>query len=137
MAEMVMKEMVKKAGVSQYFEIDSAATSREEIGNGIHYGTREKLKEMGIPCGEHYARQINKKDYEYYDYLIIMDRNNARNLERIIGDDYEHKVYPLLSFANKNRDIADPWYTGNFDDTYHDVAEGCQALLNYLCDKGV
>ena len=132
MAEMVMKDMVHKVGLDNEFEIDSAATSREEIGNGMHYGTKRKLTEMNIPYTEHYARQVTISDYSNYDYLIVMDQNNVRNLLHIIGNDNEHKVHTLLSFANINRDIADPWYTRRFDDCYEDVLRGCEGLLKHL-----
>ena len=132
MAQYVFEYMVRERGLEDEFEIDSAATSREEIGNGVHHGTRRKLAEEGIPCGDHRARQVTKGDYEHFDYLIIMDENNRRNLMRIIGSDPEHKVYKLLDFSDNPRDIADPWYTGNFDVTYDDIDEGCRAFLEHL-----
>ena len=132
MAQYVFEDIVKKRGIADLFEIDSAATSREEIGNGVHHGTRRKLAKMGIPCGDHRARQVTKADYEYYDYLLIMDANNRRNLMRIIGGDPKHKVHGLLDFSSDPRDIADPWYTGNFDVTYEDIAEGCRDFLQYV-----
>ena len=132
MAQYVFEYMVREQGLESEFEIDSAATSREEIGNGVHHGTRRKLAEEGIPCGDHRARQVTKADYEHFDYLIIMDENNMRNLMRIIGSDPEHKVYKLLDFSDNPRDIADPWYTGNFDVTYDDIDEGCKAFLEHL-----
>ena len=133
MAEYVMKYYVKEAGLEAQFYIDSAATSREEIGNPVHYGTRKKLREVGIPCGDHRARQMQRKEYEEYDYLIGMDGANIRNMNRILGGDPEHKVYKLLDFTQRRgQDIADPWYTGNFEDTYRDVTEGCRGFLTYL-----
>ena len=135
MAQYVLEDMVKKQGLEDLFEIDSAATSREEIGNGVHHGTRRKLAEMGIPCGDHCARQVTKADYEYYDYLLIMDTNNRRNLLRIIGSDPQDKVHGLLDFSSDPRDIADPWYTGNFDVTYEDIAEGCRDFLHFTLDR--
>ena len=132
MAQYVFEYMVRERGLESEFEIDSAATSREEIGNGVHHGTRRKLAEEGIPCGDHRARQVTKGDYEHFDYLIIMDENNRRNLMRIIGNDPERKVYKLLDFSDNPRDIADPWYTGNFDVTYDDIDEGCRAFLNWV-----
>ena len=132
MAQYVFEYMVRARGLESEFEIDSAATSREEIGNGVHHGTRRKLAEEGIPCGDHRARQVTKADYEHFDYLIIMDENNRRNLMRIIGSDPEHKVYKLLDFSDNPRDIADPWYTGNFDVTYDDIDEGCRVFLEHL-----
>ncbi len=135
MAEFVMKDMVRKAGLEDNIYIESAATSREEIGNDTHPGTKRKLTEAGVPFTKRRARQVTKADYDEFDYLVIMDQNNYRNLFRIIGDDPEEKVYKLLDFAGKDRDIADPWYTGNFDDTYDDVIEGCEALLEHLTEK--
>ena len=135
MAQSVFANMVKKAGLDDCFEIDSAATSREEIGCPPHYGTVNKLRQVGIPVVPHRARQMTKADYEYYDYLIGMDSANIRNMHRIVGNDVEGKIYKLLSFAGKSGDIADPWYTGNFDDTYRDVVEGCEAFLQYLVEN--
>ncbi len=135
MAEFVMKDMVRKAGLEDEYYIESAATSREEIGNDTHPGTKRKLTEAGIPFTKRRARQVTKSDYDEYDYLVIMDQNNLCNLNRIIDGDPDEKVFKLLDFAGKNRDIADPWYTGNFDETYEDVVEGCQALLEYLENK--
>lgn len=132
MAEFVMKDLVQKHNLSQEFFIASAATSTEEIGNDIHYGTRHKLKEMGIPFSRRAAIQLKKSDYDKYDYLIGMDDWNIRNIMRIIKNDPKNKVYKLLTFAGKSRDVDDPWYTGNFDETYNDVLEGCQALLKWL-----
>ena len=137
MAEMVLKYLVRERGLADLFYIDSAATSREEIGNGVHYGTRRKLAEVGIPCEDHRARQVTKKDYEKFDYLIVMDTNNVRNLNRIIGSDPDGKVYKLLDFTQRQgASIADPWYTGDFDETYRDVLEGCEGFLKYLSENG-
>lgn len=132
MAEYVLKDMVEKLEIADNFYIDSAATSTEEIGNGVHRGTRQKLTEMNILCGNHRARQITKNDYDEYDYLIGMDSANIRNIGRIVGFDREKKVYKLLDFTNRQGDIADPWYTGNFDITYDDIVEGCEGLLRSL-----
>ena len=132
MAQFVFQDMVNKAGLSGNFHIDSAATSREEIGNGVHYGTRQKLQQEGIPCGNHRARQMTRKDYQEFDLLIGMDDWNIRNMQRIAGGDPDHKIRKLLEFAGSRRDIADPWYTGNFDVTYADAVEGLEALWNYL-----
>ena len=131
MAEFVMKELVRRAGRQADFLIESAATSREEIGNDIHYGTRTKLREMGIPFSRHAARQITPADYNKYDYLIAMDDENIYYMNRVWGPDPEHKIKMLLSFAGKDRDIADPLYTGNFDQTYDDILEGCSAFLEF------
>ena len=137
MAEMVLKQLVRERNIADCFYIDSAATSREEIGNGVHYGTRRKLAEVGIPCEDHRARQVTKKDYEKFDYLIVMDSNNVRNLNRIIGSDPDGKVYKLLDFTERTgASIADPWYTGNFDETYRDVLEGCEGFLKKVSEDG-
>lgn len=135
MAEYVMKDMVEKRGLSDCFCIDSAATSTEEIGNGVHRGTRGKLHEMGIYCGDHRAVQMERSDYEKYDYLIGMDTWNIRNMNRIAGKDPEEKIHRLLDFGTHPRDIADPWYTGNFDETYEDIVEGCEALLRHIMEE--
>ena len=132
MAESVLTHLVKQRGLSDCFEINSAATSREEIGNPPHYGTVGKLKQVGIPVVPHRARQITMTDYEYYDYLIGMDSVNIRNMNRIAGGDPQGKIYKLPSFAGLSKDIADPWYTGNFDETYNDVLEGCEAFIDHL-----
>lgn len=132
MAEFVFQDMIHKKGLTDCFQVASAATSREEIGNTIHPGTRCKMKEEGIPVWERQARQITKKDYQEYDYLIAMDQQNIRNIERITGKDKENKVHLLLDFTNRPGNIADPWYTGNFDQTYEDVVEGCEGLLETL-----
>ena len=115
MAESVFTHMVKQRHMEHLFEIDSAATSREEIGNGPHYGTVNKLRQVGIPVVPHRAVQMTQADYEYYDYLIGMDTANIRNMNRIAGGDPNGKIYKLLSFAGSGRDVADPWYTGDFD----------------------
>lgn len=135
MAESVFTHIVNKRGLADCFEIDSAATSREEIGNPPHYGTVTKLKRVGIPVVPHRARQMTMKDYEYYDYLIGMDSANIRNMNRIAGGDPAGKIHKLPSFAGYSKDIADPWYTGNFDETYTDVLEGCEAFLDYLFEN--
>ena len=132
MAESVMTHLVNEAGLSDEFEIDSAATSREEIGNPLHYGTVKKLGEVGIPVVPHRSRQMTETDYDKFDYLIAMDENNLRNMKRFVGSDEESKVSLLLEHAGRSGDIADPWYTGNFDLTYNDVMDGCKGLLREL-----
>lgn len=132
MAEFVMKDLVEKCGKSDDFLIESRATSTEEIGNPVHQGTRRKLAEHGISCSGKRAVQLRKSDYEKYDLLICMDDWNVRNTLRIIVSDPQNKVRKLLSFAGESGDIADPWYTGNFDETYDDVLRGCTALLEKL-----
>ncbi len=132
MAEFVLRDMVKKQGRSDEFYIRSCATSTEEIGNPVHYGTRRKLAEVGISCEGKTAVQMTKADYDKYDYIIAMDENNIRNIMRIIKSDPENKVSLLLDFADEHRSIADPWYTGDFDTTYRDVVKGCTALLSKI-----
>ena len=132
MAESVMTHIVKQQNLDSQFHIFSAATSREEIGNTPHYGTVGKLRSLGIPLVPHRAVQMTRDDYKKYDYLIGLDQMNIRNMMRIVGRDDEHKVVKLLDFGKNPRDIADPWYTGNFDVTYDDILEGCEALLEYL-----
>ena len=132
MAESVFTHMVKTRHIDHLFEINSAATSREEIGNGPHYGTVNKLHQVGIPVVPHRAVQMTSHDYDYYDYLIGMDTANIRNMNRIAGGDPDSKIYKLLTFAGSGRDVADPWYTGDFDATYRDVVEGLEAFLQYL-----
>lgn len=132
MAESVMTHIVKQQNLDSQFHIFSAATSREEIGNTPHYGTVGKLRSLGIPLVPHRAVQMTRDDYKKYDYLIGMDQMNIRNMMRIVGRDDDHKVVKLLDFGENPRDIADPWYTGNFDVTYDDILEGCEALLEYL-----
>ena len=130
MAEFVMKDLLSKEGIEAY--VASAATSTEEIGNPVHRGTRAKLGQYGISTEGKYAVQLTKSDYGKYDYLIGMDTYNIRNMLRILGGDPEGKVCKLLSFAGEDGDIADPWYTGNFDDTYDDVLKGCRALIEAI-----
>ncbi len=135
MAEFVFKDMVAKAGLSDQFYIESAATSREEIGNDTDPRTKRVLTEHGIPFTKRRARQMTKADYDKFDYIICMDDNNIRNLMRIIGSDSDNKVTKLLQHAGKNENIADPWYTGNFNDTWDGVLEGCTALLEEIKTK--
>lgn len=132
MAEFVMKDLVKKAGLEKKIYIESAATSLEEIGNDIHRGTRGKLLQMGIPFERRAARRITAADYEKFDLLVGMDEENLYYMNRAWNNDPEGKIRLLLEFAGKNREVADPWYTGNFDQTYLDVQEGCEAILAQL-----
>ena len=136
MAEFVFRDMIQKKGMSDHFHIASAATSSEEIGNPVHYGTVNKLRTVGISTAGKYAVQLKRKDYKEYDYILGMDYRNIRNIDRIIGSDPEQKVHMLLEFSDNPRDIADPWYTGDFDRTYADILEGCGGFLNYLISKG-
>ena len=135
MAEFVMKELVRRAGREEDFLIESAATSREELGNDMHYGTRTKLQQMGIPFTRRAARQMTKDDYDRYDFLVAMDDENIYYMTRLWNPDPKRKIVRLLSFAGLTRDIADPWFTGNFDDTYDDVLKGCTAFLRYITKK--
>lgn len=132
MAEMVMKALCRQAGVEERFEIDSAAVSTEEIGNDIYPPAKRKLREKGIPFTFHAARQITRADYAYYDYIICADRSNLRWMERIIGEDTERKVSLMMSWAGGTRDVADPWYTGDFEEAYQDIEASCKAILNQL-----
>ncbi|MBQ9708943.1 MAG: low molecular weight phosphotyrosine protein phosphatase [Firmicutes bacterium] len=135
MAEFVFKEMIKIRGVADLFQVASAATSREEMGNPVYPPARRKLAENGIGCEGHHARQMTKSDYEYYDYIICMDPMNIRNAYRITGGDPDHKISLLLDFTERAGDqVADPWYTGNFDETWRDVTEGCSCLLDKLLE---
>ena len=135
MAEFVMKDLVKKAGLASQFRIESAATSREEIGNPVYPPARRKLAEHGIACGGHAARQLTPQDYAAYDLLIGMDSANLRNMRRICGGDPEGEIHRLLDFSDRPRDIADPWYTGDFESTWRDVLSGCTELLHQLTEK--
>ena len=137
MCESVLTHIVKQRHMDHLFEINSAATSREEIGNTPHYGTVNKLRQVGIPVVPHRAVQMTAKDYDYYDYLIGMDSANIRNMNRIAGGDPDGKIYKLLTFADSGRDVADPWYTGDFDATYKDVVAGCEGFLAFLKREGV
>ena len=128
MAQYVMQDMVDKAGLADCFHIDSAATSTEEIGNGVHRGTRRKLGEVGIYCGDHRAVQLRRSDYEKYDYIFVMDHWNMRNMRLIFGPNRTKKLHLLLDFSKNPREIADPWYTGDFDKTYDDIVKGCKGL---------
>lgn len=132
MAEYVFKDMIKREGLEQQFYIDSAATSNEEIGNHAHPGTRNKLREMNIQCENHRAKRITKQDYDKFDYIIGMEDRNVEDIKRIVGKDTENKICKLLDFSNNPRNIADPWYTGNFDITYDDIVEGLNAFLKYI-----
>ena len=129
MAEFVMKDLVKKAGLESQFQIASAATSTEEIGNPVYPPARRKLAEHGISCAGKTARQLTKADYTQYDLLIGMDRANIRNMNRICGGNPDGKIKLLLDFTDRPGDVADPWYTGDFDATWRDVLDGCQGLL--------
>lgn len=141
MSEFIMKDLVEKAGLSNQFYIASAATSTEEIWNGVgnpvYPPARAKLAEHGIDCSGKQAVQLQKSDYHKYDFLIGMDSANIRNMYRMLGKDQEGKIFKLLSFVGSDRDISDPWYTGDFGTTYQDVLKGCEGLLAYIMEKGL
>lgn len=132
MAQSVFEELVRRAGLENEFVIDSAATSHEEIGNPPHHGTVNKLREVGVPVGAHRARQITRTEYNDWDVIAYMDAENERGLGRILKGDPRGICHRLLSFAGSTRDVADPWYTGDFDATYRDVLLGCSALFEHL-----
>lgn len=132
MAEFAMKDMVKKLNIADSFEIASAAVSTEEIGNDVYPPAKKKLAEHGISCKGKTARQMTKEDYSYYDFIIAMDRSNLRNMTRITGDDTDGKVSLLMDFTDSPRDVADPWYTGDFEKTWQDVNEGIKGFLNKI-----
>lgn len=132
MAEFVMKDLVHKEELDNYFYIESCAVSREEIGNPVYPPVRRLLNDLGIDYSDKKARVMTKEDYQKYDYIIAMDESNLYGIRRIVGEDTEHKVHLLLEYTKENRDVRDPWYTRNFDETYHDVQNGCTALLSLL-----
>ena len=132
MAEFVMKDLVKKHGLQDMFYIESAATSTEEIGNEVYPPAKRKLAEHNISCKGKTARQMTQSDYNRFDLLIGMDEWNIRNMLRICGGDPEGKIHKLLDYTIRKGDVADPWYTGDFDATWRDVTEGCQCLIDSL-----
>ena len=132
MAEFVMKDLVKKAGLDDDYDIESAATSTEEIGNEVYPPARRKLAEHGIGCRGKTARQMTRADYQRFDLIVGMDQWNMRNMLRICGSDPEGKIKLLMDFTERPGEVADPWYTGNFDATWRDVLEGCTGLLDWL-----
>mgnify|MGYP003447915966 FL=1 len=132
MAEFVLKDLVRKKGLENEFYIESSATSYEEVGNDVHYGTVKKLNLLGIPVEHRSARRITKEDYLKFDYIIGMEERNIQNIIRIVGEDKDGKISRLLDFSKNPRDISDPYYTGNFDKTYEDILEGCKAFLEKI-----
>lgn len=137
MAQFVFKQMVDERGLTDQFEIDSAATEgyNEMCHAGIHHGTRDILTAMHVPFEEHYSRRIRPADYAYFDYILAMDDSNVEDIQSLVGMDTEHKIYRLLDFTDHPRNIRDPWYTGNFDETYWDIVEGLEAFLSFLEQK--
>ena len=132
MAEFIMKDLVRKAGLENQFHIESAATSSEEIGNPVYPPARRKLAEHGIGCAGKAARQLRNEDYDQYDLLVGMDQANLRNMHRICGGDFDGKMHLLMEFTDHPGDVADPWYTDDFEATWRDVLEGCTGLLEWL-----
>jgi len=132
MAEFVMRDMIVRAGLSEQVYVASAATSSEEYGSPVHRGTRDKLRSVGISCSGKTARTMTRKDYQDYDLLIGMERFNIRNMQRICGGDPDGKMHLLLEYAGRSGDIADPYYSGDFDATYRDIVVGCSALLEAI-----
>ena len=134
MAQFVFQQMVNEKGLSDRFEIDSAGTEgyNEMCHAGIHSGTRKILKENNIPFEEHYSRRIRKPDYAHFDYILVMDDSNIEDIQALLGFDTEHKIHRLLDFTSRPRNIKDPWYTGNFEECYQDIVQGCQAFLDSL-----
>ena len=137
MAEFVMKDMVQKAGLTKDFYIASAATSTEELDNGVYPPARRKLAEHGIDCAGKVARQMTRRDYGEYDLLIGMDSHNMRNMRRICGGDPEGKLRLMLDYTHRPGDVADPWYTGDFEATWRDVNDGCRGLLAELTGRDI
>ena len=137
MAEFIMKYLVNHRGLTDQFYIASAATSTEEIGSRVHHGTAAILDRLGIDYSMKRARQLTKQDYRDYDMLIGMDDWNMRNMNRIVGGDPEGKLHLLMDFTDRPGEVADPWYTRNFEVTYRDVMDGCEGVLNYLEEQGV
>ena len=133
MAEFVFKDIVKSQGRERDFFIASSATSNEEIGNPVHYGTVKKLRQFGISCEGKRAVRLRADDYDKYDLFIGMDSYNIVNMLKIFGGDREGKVHTMLEYVGSKMDVADPWYTGDFDKTYEDINAGCRALFTYLC----
>ena len=136
MAEFIMKDLVDQAGVSDQFHIESAATSTEELGNPVYPPVRRKLSEHGIDCAGKTARRLTSSDYGRYDLLIGMDRANLRNMQRICGGDSDGKMHLLMDYTGRPDDVADPWYTGDFETTWRDVLAGCRGLLN-MCTENI
>ena len=132
MAEFIFKDMINKKGLSKEFIIKSSATSYEETGNDIHYGAREKLIQKNISFTKREAKRITPEDYKNFDYIIGMEESNIRNIKRIVGNDSDNKICKLLDYSENPRDIADPWYTGDFEEAYNDIVEGCEGFIKYL-----
>lgn len=135
MAEFIMKDLVRRKGEENEFFIASAATSREELGNGVYPPVKRILSAMGIDCSSKRARQVTKEDYAEFDYIVCMDKNNMRNIKYIIPEDRDNKIFMLLSLTETPRDVADPWYTGDFEATKNDVIIGCEKLYEHINEQ--
>lgn len=135
MAEFIFKDIINKKGLNNQFIIKSAATSSEEIGNDMYYGAKDKLSEKKIPFSKRRATKITAEDYNNYNYIIGMEESNIRNIKRIVGEDLNNKISKLLDYSDNPRDIADPWYTENFEITYNDIVEGCNGFIKFLENK--
>jgi protein-tyrosine phosphatase len=135
MAEFIMKDLIAKNGLQNDFQIASAATSNEEIGNPVYPPVKRLLNKRGISCDGKRAIRVTKGDYDYYDYLICMDSNNIRNLYRVVGLDEKQKVSKLLDYTDSPHDVADPWYTDDFETTEQDIQTGCEKLLEFILNK--
>lgn len=136
MAEMIFKDIIYKNNKRYMFSCVSRATSVEELGNDIYPSAKSKLLDKGITCESHKAIQIKKEDYKIYDYIIVMEERNKRDVMRIVGEDKDNKIHLLMEYTNNIKDIRDPWYTGDFDIAYNDINEGCIGLYNYLVNLG-
>lgn len=137
MAEFVMKDLVSKQGLENKFYIESAATSTEEVGNRVYRPARDKLAEHGIDCAGKVSRQMTKADYNRFDYLICMDKSNLGAMKRICGGDPDNKMHLMLDYTNRGGDVADPWYTGDFEATWRDVNDGCRGLFKAVIDNNL
>ena len=135
MAEFIFKDIVNKKGLSDKFEIKSAATSYGEIGNDIYYGAKDKLIQENIPFNKRNATRLTPEDYNNYNFIIGMDDSNIRNIKKIVGEDVDNKISKLLDYSDISRDIADPWYTGDFEIAYNDIVAGCNCFIKYLEEK--
>ena len=136
MAEMIFKDLIYKNSKRYLINCESMATSMEELGNGIYPKAKKKLEEMSIPVERHIARQFKKSDYEKYDYIIVFEERNKKDIINIIGEDVDNKIHLILEYSDSLKDIDDPWYTDDFDIAYDEISRGCLGLFNYLVEKG-
>ncbi len=136
MAEMIFKDLIYKNSKRYLINCESMATSMEELGNDIYPKAKRKLEEMNVPVERHIARQFKKSDYDKYDLIIVFEERNKRDLLNIIGEDVQNKIHLLLEYSEKTEDIADPWYTDDFDIAFEQINKGCIGLFNYLVERG-